>query len=49
VPTCEIDGQLIWGFESTEMVQALIAGDPFYGGPQHQAALAVGPGVQRKT
>ncbi len=49
VPTCEVDGQLIWGFESTDMVQALITGDPFYGGPQHQAALAVGEGVQRRA
>lgn len=49
VPTCEIQGQLIWGFESTDMVQALIADDPFFNGPAWQAARVVGAGAVREA
>jgi 2-hydroxychromene-2-carboxylate isomerase len=48
VPTCAIDGQLVWGFESTDMTFGLIRGHPFFGGEAQQAALAVGDGVQRR-
>jgi len=49
VPTCEIGGQLIWGFESTDMVLARIEDDPFFESPGWLAARQVGDGVQRKT
>ena len=49
VPTCEIGGQLIWGFESTDMVLARIDDDPFFESPGWLAARQVGEGVQRKT
>lgn len=48
VPTCEIDGQRIWGFESTDMVLARLDDHPFFESPQWRAAGAVGPGVQRR-
>jgi len=47
VPSVELDGQLIWGFESTDMVMAKIAQDPFYESPEILAARAVPAGVQR--
>ncbi len=49
VPTSEIDGQLIWGYESTDMVMAKIAEDPFFQSAQFLAARQVGAGVQRKS
>lgn len=49
VPTCLIDGQRVWGFESTDMAMGLIAGHPFFGGEEHRAAMAVGEGVQRRV
>ena len=49
VPTCVIDGQRVWGFESTDMTLGLIAGHPFFGSEEHRAALAVGEGVQRRV
>ena len=49
VPTCEIGGQLIWGFEATDMVMARFEDDPFFESPAWQAARQVGAGVQRKA
>ncbi len=49
VPTCEIDGHRIWGFESTDLVHARIEGHPFLDSPEWKAAAAVGEGVQRTT
>ncbi len=49
VPTCELDGQLIWGYEATPMVLAKIAGDPFFEGEAIRAAHAVGEGVRRRA
>jgi 2-hydroxychromene-2-carboxylate isomerase len=48
VPTAEIGGQLIWGFESSDMVRALIDDHPFFGSPIIAAAREVGAGVQRR-
>lgn len=49
VPTCRIGEQLIWGFESTDMVMARIRHDPFFESPIVQAARQVGAGVVRKA
>lgn len=47
VPTAVIDGTLIWGFDSTDMVHAAIAGDPFFSSDIWHAAGQVGHGVRR--
>lgn len=49
VPTSVIDGQLIWGFESTDMVMARLADDPFFDGGAIRAARALPQGVARRT
>ncbi|HQD82398.1 MAG TPA: DsbA family protein [Quisquiliibacterium sp.] len=49
VPTVELDGQLIWGFEATDMVRAKIAEDAFFDSPAIVAARSVPAGVQRRT
>ncbi len=49
VPTCVLDGQLIWGYESTDMVLAGLDDDPFFESPEWLAASQVGAGVQRKV
>ena len=49
VPTSVVDGQRIWGFESTDMVMARLADDPFFDGGAIRAARALPQGVARRT
>jgi 2-hydroxychromene-2-carboxylate isomerase len=46
VPTCEVDGQLFWGFDALPMLRAYLDGDAFFDGPWQQAA-SVAQGVRR--
>ena len=47
VPTAIVDGHLIWGYESTDMIHARIAGDPFFDSREVAAAHSLPAGVQR--
>ena len=49
VPTAVIDGQRIWGFESTDMAMARLADDPFFESEAIRAAHALPQGVARRT
>ena len=49
VPTGIIDEQRFWGFDSTDMIHAHLAGDPFFASPAFAAAAQVADGVQRKA
>jgi 2-hydroxychromene-2-carboxylate isomerase len=47
VPTTILDGQLFWGFDSTEMIQARLEGDPFFESELLKAARALPEGIRR--
>jgi 2-hydroxychromene-2-carboxylate isomerase len=49
VPTIELDGRLFWGVDSLEMVSASLRGDPWFEGPQWDAAAVAPPGITRNT
>ena len=49
VPTIEVDGRLFWGLDALDMAAAYLRGDPWFGGAEEAAALAVRAGVQRRT
>ncbi|HUG23449.1 DsbA family protein [Piscinibacter sp.] len=49
VPTVELDGRLFWGVDSLEMVAACLRGDPWFDGPDWDAAAVAPPGVRRKA
>jgi len=38
VPTFEVDGRLFWGLDSLGMLRACLEGDPWFDGPEWQAA-----------
>jgi 2-hydroxychromene-2-carboxylate isomerase len=49
VPTIELDGRLFWGVDSLEMVSACLRADPWFDGPEWDAAAIAPPGITRKT
>lgn len=46
VPTLAVDGKLFWGFDALPMLQAYLAGDPWFDA-SWQAPASVAQGVQR--
>jgi len=46
VPTFEVDEKLFWGFDALPMLQAYLAGDPWFDGPWNSVA-SVAPGIRR--
>ncbi|HMM86939.1 2-hydroxychromene-2-carboxylate isomerase [Azohydromonas sp.] len=47
VPTVELDGRLFWGLDALAMVAAALRGDPWFDGPDWDAAGQPRPGVVR--
>jgi 2-hydroxychromene-2-carboxylate isomerase len=47
VPTVELDGRLFWGLDALDMVAACLRGDPWFDGPDWDAAGQPTPGVSR--
>lgn len=47
VPTVELDGRLFWGLDALDMVAACLRGDPWFDGPDWDAAGRPTPGVSR--
>lgn len=47
VPTIEVDGHLFWGLDGLEMLSAYLRGDPWFTGPDWDAATHVPVGAQR--
>ena len=47
VPTCEVDGRVLWGVDSIEMLVAYLQGDPWFDGPGWQAPPTAIAGVMR--
>lgn len=47
VPTAIVEGHLFWGFDATEMIYALLNGDPFFDSDTLKAARALPEGVRR--
>ncbi|MEO8152960.1 MAG: DsbA family protein [Rhizobacter sp.] len=48
VPTVEVDGRLFWGLDGLELLSAYLRGDPWFGGPEWDAAARLPAGTQRK-
>lgn len=48
VPTIEVDGRVFWGLDGLEMLSAYLRGDPWFSGPDWDAAARLPQGVQRK-
>ncbi|WP_151632153.1 2-hydroxychromene-2-carboxylate isomerase [Noviherbaspirillum aerium] len=49
VPTAVVDNRVFWGFDSTDMLLACLAGDPFFQSPSYLQAADRPVGVQRRT
>lgn len=47
VPTIAVDGRLFWGLDALDMVAACLRGDPWFDGPDWDAAGAPRAGVVR--
>jgi 2-hydroxychromene-2-carboxylate isomerase len=47
VPTYEVDGRLMWGIDALPMLRAALQGDPWFDGPQWDAAAVAPPAVTR--
>jgi 2-hydroxychromene-2-carboxylate isomerase len=47
VPTVEVGGRLFWGLDALPMVAAFLRGDPWFDGPDWDAAALVRPGIVR--
>lgn len=47
VPTLAVDGRLFWGVDALPMVRAALQDDPWFDGPQWDAAGLKRPGVTR--
>lgn len=47
VPTFEVDGRLFWGLDALPMLRAMLLGDPWFDGPEWDAAAVPRPGVVR--
>lgn len=48
VPTCAVDGKLLWGQDSLPMLGALLDGDPWFDSADWQDAAALPVGVVRR-
>ncbi len=48
VPTVEVDGRVFWGLDGLELLSAYLRGDPWFAGPQWDAAAKLPVGAQRK-
>ena len=48
VPTFELEGRLFWGFDSLPMLRAALRGEPWFDGPDWDAAAAPRPSVDRR-
>jgi 2-hydroxychromene-2-carboxylate isomerase len=46
VPTCGVDDKLFWGFDALAMLRRYLEGDPWFAGPDWDAAAQL-PGQQR--
>lgn len=47
VPTFALDGRLFWGVDGLPMLRAALQGDPWFDGPDWDAAAAARPGIAR--
>jgi 2-hydroxychromene-2-carboxylate isomerase len=47
VPTCEVDGNLFWGFDGLALLRAYCDGDPWFASGAWEAAAALPAGVKR--
>ncbi len=47
VPAFEVDGKLLWGFDSLPMLRQCVAGDPWFGAPWEAATAGVANGLAR--
>ena len=47
VPTFAVDGKLFWGFDALPMLRDYLRGDPWFAGPQWEAARQVPAGIAR--
>jgi 2-hydroxychromene-2-carboxylate isomerase len=47
VPTCEVDGNLFWGFDGLALLRAYCDGDPWFASGPWEAAAALPAGVKR--
>ena len=45
MPTIEVDGRLFWGLDALTMLAACLRGDPWFDGPDWDAAATAPPGV----
>ena len=46
VPSIQADGEMFWGLDALPMLQAYLAGDPWFD-QAWDAAAAIAPGVRR--
>ena len=49
VPTVSVDGRAFWGLDALPMLAACLRGDPWFDGPEGDAAAATPGGVQRRS
>lgn len=47
VPTIEVDGRSFWGLDALPMLAACLRGDPWFEGPEWDAAGRPRPGIRR--
>ncbi|HTP70619.1 MAG TPA: 2-hydroxychromene-2-carboxylate isomerase [Burkholderiaceae bacterium] len=47
VPTFDLEGRLFWGVDALPMLRAALLGDPWFDGPQWDAAAVAPPGITR--
>lgn len=45
VPSYAVDGQVFWGLDALPMVRSCVAGDPWFSGPQWDAAAQLPSGI----
>lgn len=45
VPSYAVDGQVFWGLDALPMLRSCVAGDPWFGGPQWDAAAQLPSGI----
>jgi 2-hydroxychromene-2-carboxylate isomerase len=48
VPSCEVDGRVLWGLDSLDMLRAAVMGDPWFAGPAWDAEGAPRQGLKRR-
>ena len=49
VPTFVVDEKVFWGFDALPMLREYLGGDPWFGGPQWDAAARLPTGVARQS